>query len=238
MRFQLFALLFGGLFVMAGCPPPDQACDPGETQSCTCAGGLSGGQVCEEDGQGWDDCDCGAGDDDATGDDDTSSGDDDATGDDDVTGDDDATGDDDDSTGPGCAPCGGDYGIGNSSDLDDVYSCESITGNLSISGTDWLTSLDLPCLVSVDGSLDIQQNDLLISLDMPAFTTVGGTLNIFYNDVLSTLGGMSSLTTVGGSVNIAYNDCLSQVEAVTFAESLDVGGYIDVDFNGDNYPCP
>ena len=232
MRIQLIALLAGSLFFLVGCPPTNQACDPGETQSCTCAGGASGGQVCEEGGLGWDDCDCGTGDDDVTGDDDTS-------GDDDVTGDDDTTGmDDDDSTGTGCSPCGGDYGIGNSSDLDDVYSCESITGNLSISGTDWLTSIDLPCLESVDGSLDIQQNDLLISFDMPALTSVGGTLNIFYNGVLSTLGGMSSLTTVGGSVNIAYNDCLSQVEAETFAESLDVGGYIDVDFNGDNYPCP
>ena len=99
MRIQLCILLLGGLLVLAGCPPAVQVCEPGETQTCVCGGGASGGQVCEVDGQGWDDCDCGSGDDDSGDDDSTSdddaTGDDDSTGDDDTTGDDDATGDDD-----------------------------------------------------------------------------------------------------------------------------------------------
>ena len=238
MRFHLAVLLSGSLFVLVGCPPPDQACDPGETQSCTCAGGLSGGQVCEEDGQGWDDCDCGAGDDDATGDDD--SGDDDATGDDDTSsGDDDTTGaDDDDSTGTVCSPCGGNYAILNSSDLEDAYFCESITGNLNVDGADWLTSLDLPCLESVDGSLYIRENDLLISFDMPALTTVGSGLNISSNASLASLDGLSSLVSVGDVLNIYNNDCLNQDEAEAFAAGLTVGSYEQVTLNGADYPCP
>ena len=111
MRSRFIALLLGSLFVMAGCPSTNQVCDPGETQSCTCAGGLNGGQACGDDGLGWDDCDCGSGDDD-TGDDDTGDDDtgDDDTGDDD-TGDDD-TGDDDtgdiDNDGDGYTPEEGD----------------------------------------------------------------------------------------------------------------------------------
>lgn len=84
MRLHLVVLMFGGLFALTGCPGTELTCEPGETQECTCAGGAGGGQVCADDGQRWNACDCGNGDDD------------DATGDDDVSGDDDATGDDDD----------------------------------------------------------------------------------------------------------------------------------------------
>jgi len=70
---------------VAGCDR--DVCESGETQSCTCAGGVGGEQVCADGGQAWDVCDCGG-------------GDDDATGDDDVTGDDDTTGDDDDDLPP------------------------------------------------------------------------------------------------------------------------------------------
>jgi hypothetical protein len=158
-------------------------------------------------------------------------------GDDDVA-DDDSAGDDDDTTAIGCAPCGGTYIVANSSDLDVVAACEVMTGSLTISNAPWLTNLDLPCLVSVGLSVAISENDDLTTIYAPALVEIGGTLNIWYNDALTTLDGLSSLTTVGDSVNIAYNDCLSQTEAEAFAEGLAVGGYIDVDFNGDNYPCP
>lgn len=37
------------------------ACTPGESNSCTGAGGCSGGQVCNADGSGFGTCDCGSG---------------------------------------------------------------------------------------------------------------------------------------------------------------------------------
>lgn len=39
--------------------PVDQVCDPGATQACVCAGGASGGQVCNADGTAWESCQCG-----------------------------------------------------------------------------------------------------------------------------------------------------------------------------------
>jgi len=58
-----------GLAVWAtGCPDDgaDKVCDPGETQSCDCLDGDAGVQVCREDGGGWEECECGGGDDDDT----------------------------------------------------------------------------------------------------------------------------------------------------------------------------
>jgi len=59
------------VFTLLGCPQGEAVCEPGETQLCTCAAGAEGGQVCAEDGQRWEACDCGEGDDDDGDDDDT-----------------------------------------------------------------------------------------------------------------------------------------------------------------------
>ena len=236
MRAKHLIALLSFLFILVGCPEGDPedddntVCAPGETQPCTCAGGGSGAQVCEEDGSGWGTCDCGSGDDDTAGDDDT-------MGDDDDTGDDD-TGDDDDS-GDECAdaePCGGEsYLVVDSFDVDAAAQCESVAGNLTIDCG--LTSIDLPCLTSVDGRLDIFDNGTLTSLDMPVLTSVGGALYIGWNPALTSLDGLSSLTSVGGYLYIQLNDCLDQAEAEVFAASLDVWGDVTVEDNGVNHPC-
>ena len=102
----LSVLLVLACLILVGCT--EKECSPGATQSCLCAGGLDGAQICADDGMSWGTCDCGTGDDDddtgsADDDDDTGSGDDDdvTVGDDDdsVGDDDDSAGDDDDSVG-------------------------------------------------------------------------------------------------------------------------------------------
>ena len=98
---------------------------------------------------------------------------------DDDTGDDDSAGDDDDdTTGAGCAPCGGTYVVENSSQLDEVALCESISGSLTVSHADWFTSLDLPCLVTVGGNVVIDDNSAMTTIEMPLLATVDGALNI------------------------------------------------------------
>ena len=130
--------------------------------------------------------------------------------------DDDAADDDaaDDDTAGDCAPCQGDFGIENSTDFDDVERCESITGDLRVIGTDWLTSLDLPCL-----------------------TSVGGDLEITANSALNSLNGLANLESVGGDLIVTGNFCLDWVEVDAFAAAIDVGGTVAVSMNGINYPC-
>ena len=81
--------------MLVGCPA--RVCDPGKSESCACANGDLGAQVCLDDGSAWADCECAGSDDDdsAVGDDDdaTEGDDDDVVADDD---DDSAVGDDDD----------------------------------------------------------------------------------------------------------------------------------------------
>ena len=77
--------------------------------------------------------------------------------------------DGDDDTDIDCSPCDGDFGIENSTDLDDVERCASIEGDLRIVGQDWLTSIDLPCLTTVGGNLIILSNGCLSYVEAEAF---------------------------------------------------------------------
>ncbi|MFK8001601.1 MAG: polysaccharide lyase family 1 protein [Polyangiales bacterium] len=55
------ALRFFFCLFVASCGDPDpESCFPGATQACIGAGGCSGGQMCNEDGMGFDPCVCGA----------------------------------------------------------------------------------------------------------------------------------------------------------------------------------
>jgi len=60
-----FAPLLAVLVVLSCSTEPEPACTPGETQLCNCAGGAQGAQVCGEDGDRWEPCDCGSTDGDA-----------------------------------------------------------------------------------------------------------------------------------------------------------------------------
>ena len=208
-RASCLAVVLGVLFALSGCGGGD-ACAPGETQACTCAGGSDGGQECAEDGQSWTDCDCGTGDDD----DDAGSGCENAE------------------------PCTGNYYIESDVDFEAVALCESTTGGVSLNDEDWPTSVDLPCLESVGGSLTLSYNDSLISLSgLSNLESVDGTLFINRNVSLTRLTGLSSLEYVGGSLRIVCNTSLSQSDAEAFAASIDVIGDSMVSENGASGDC-
>jgi len=56
------ALVATTVLCCLGCPEkapdPEQICEPGETQACTCSSGQEGAQTCSTDGQRWENCVC------------------------------------------------------------------------------------------------------------------------------------------------------------------------------------
>ncbi len=152
------------------------------------------------------------------------------------------------------------YVVDDEESLAAVADCESIAVDLIIGQLDWLTEIDLPCLVSVGDILFIEENDALTTIDLPALETIGGDLQLHGDDALSvvalpalttvgddlqvygnasldSLTGLSALTAVGDALDIRENPCLSQADAESFATSIEVGGEVMVEDNGADHPC-
>jgi hypothetical protein len=152
------------------------------------------------------------------------------------------------------------YVVDDEESLAAVADCESIGVDLIFGRQDWLTVIDLPCLVSVGDILFIEENDALTTIDLPALETIGGDLQLHGDDVLSavdlpalttvgddlqvygnasldSLTGLSALTAVGDALHIHENPCLSQADAESFATSIEVGGEVVVEDNGADHPC-
>ncbi len=143
----------------------------------------------------------------------------DCQGDDDDTGDDDSAGDDD--TTPECAACVGDYVIENENDMVEINLCDSIAGNLEISGAGWLIDFELPCLESVAGHITVSFNDALISLDgISNLATVGGHMMVVGNDSLPSFDGLSSLVSVGDSLSVTSNGTLTSLDGLSNLTSV------------------
>jgi hypothetical protein len=83
-------------------------------------------------------------------------------------------------------PCYGNITLSTQAEVD-AFSCNEITGNLTISGADI--------------------NDLS---PLSSLTSVGGILYIAYNDALTNLDGLSSLTSVGDFLAISDNSALDE----------------------------
>ncbi|MDP6932404.1 MAG: hypothetical protein QGG40_05780 [Myxococcota bacterium] len=117
-------------------------------------------------------------------------------------------------------PCTGDYSIASRADLDDVRTCESISGALIVEYLDWLTSIDLPCLTSVEGELSIGDNDHLRHLKMPNLSySGGGGLTVRDSHALTKLD-LSSLTAVAGDLYIADNNALTKLDGISSLTSV------------------
>ncbi len=52
------AVVFSAAILSAGCPSEPNACTPGQSVACTCAGGSMSAQVCRADGSGFEACQC------------------------------------------------------------------------------------------------------------------------------------------------------------------------------------
>ena len=216
LKASYLVTLLGVLFVVGGCPggddddndAADDACPPGETQTCTCAGGESGGQVCAADGQSWGDCDC-----------DTGGDDDDTTGDDRVC--------EGDYTIEDSADI--EY-------LD--ANCEVVTGSVEVASQDWLTSFHLPGLTTVQQRLTFSSNNALTSIDLSSLSSVDENLYLHNNNALtsidlsslSSVGGrvsfcgeslasfdLPALTTVGDGLDLTGSNFLTDLHMPVLA---------------------
>jgi len=154
----------------------------------------------DDDSAGDDDDDVITDDDDDIADDDDSAGDDD---DDSAGDDDDSSGDDDDSAASSLWE--GDLSI--STDEEAAGFCPQytgITGDVTIQGSDSLTSLStLACLEDIGGSLQVI-GTALSSVGLTGLKTVGGPIVIHDNTSMTTLG-LPSLESVGGDIDVQSN---------------------------------
>ena len=60
LRVVAAAALSAAMLSVTGCPSPSEpsACTPGQSVSCTCAGGSTSAQICRADGSGFEACQC------------------------------------------------------------------------------------------------------------------------------------------------------------------------------------
>jgi hypothetical protein len=56
----LLLLVFSpAVLAFGACEPDNRLCQPTQTQSCPCGGGINGVQACAPGGKSWGDCNCG-----------------------------------------------------------------------------------------------------------------------------------------------------------------------------------
>jgi hypothetical protein len=133
---------------------------------------------------------------------------------------------------------------------------EEIWGNLDFEDNDQLLELQLPLVQTVKGYLDINNNNLLTDLSgldsivsiekslyiarnlklvtphgLERLQRIGGEL-VLDNNGLTQLDAFESLTTVDGDLSILYNLQLPTSTAEKFAASLQIGGTLRLEGNG------
>lgn len=98
--------------------------------------------------------------------------------------------------------------------------CDTVTGELSVSGNDIVDLSPLSALTSVGGYLRISFNEVLTNLDgLSALTSVGG-FAISTNTALTNLDGLSALTRVDGYFSIGDNTALIDLDGLSALTSV------------------
>lgn len=124
--------------------------------------------------------------------------------------------------------CPGDVTVTNQADLDDLASCSEITGNLTITGSEDIVTLDaLDNLTTIGGTLEILENPSLTSTaGLENLTSLGGDLRLNINNALMSLEGFAGLETVGELYIGLNNDLtnLSGLENLTSVSRIDIIG--------------
>jgi len=92
----------------------------------------------------------------------------------------------------------GDYTINSVDDAEKILTCSSITGNLTISGS-----------------------DIIYSSFLEKITSIGGDLTITSNGRLKNLFGLENLTSLGGKLTITNNLALRGCESASFKYNLE-----------------
>ncbi len=125
--------------------------------------------------------------------------------------------------------CNGDIYLGTQEQVD-AFNCTSVTGLLSIIGTD-ITNLDgLSELLSIGNRLYIIDNLALTDVSgLSSLHVVGDQMIISGNAILTNVDGLSSLTSVGGDMHLVNNAALANVDRLSSLTS--VGGNLYVEHN-------
>lgn len=108
----------------------------------------------------------------------------------------------------------------------------TITGKLSIQGSD-ITDLSLLTFVTeITDSLSIVNNPFLASLDgLNEVTSVGMNFDIISNPLLTNLSGLENVTDVGGMLNIIDNSSLTSLSGFVALKSVGLDLYISTNPN-------
>ena len=134
-----------------------------------------------------------------------------------------------------------------------IFAGTSITGNLTIQGSDIIDLTPLSPLTSVGGGLMVRSNSSLTNLDgLNNITSVGNLevrenhaltnldelsnlisvvdyLDISDNDALTNLDGLSNLASVGYYLYVGHNDALTNLDGLGTLGT--VGGFLNVELN-------
>ena len=93
------------------------------------------------------------------------------------------------------------------------FSGTSITGNLTIYGSDIVDLTPLSTLESIDGSLWVFGNPALTNLvGLASLAAIGDGLSIEVNNALTHLDGLGNLTTVGDYLTLQDNPLLTDLD--------------------------
>lgn len=115
--------------------------------------------------------------------------------------------------------CDGDFTLVTQAEVD-AFSCEDVTGSLTIESREDITNLDgMVALTSVGGILWIESNALTNVDGLAALTSVGG-LQLFGNGALTNVDGLAALTSVEGVMSIWVNAALTNVDGFSALTSI------------------
>ncbi|WP_394828657.1 chitobiase/beta-hexosaminidase C-terminal domain-containing protein [Pendulispora albinea] len=149
--------------------------------------------------------------------------------------------------------CTGDFAVATRAQLQALSRCRTITGSLSIFGTDAVDLAPLQRLERVGGGLSIANNNTLTSLHgLEALTAIGGEMSVRDNPQLARLDALGKLQRVEGMVHLADNaltewvgpSALAYVGGLTlqnesklrrvagFPALVEIGGDLQVLFDG------
>lgn len=107
--------------------------------------------------------------------------------------------------------------------------CTSISGNLTIEGSNIQNLFGLSQLTSVTGILKIQNTFLTDFMGLDNLVSVGGNLEIRYNHDIQSFIGLSSLQTINGNFRIIGNLILVNLNGLTSLTTID--GTLDIQSN-------
>ncbi|PSL28053.1 T9SS type A sorting domain-containing protein [Dyadobacter jiangsuensis] len=93
-------------------------------------------------------------------------------------------------------------------------SCKTISGDITVSGTDITDLSPLQNIETMNGKLTIQNNPALSSLNGLRNLATAQHLLIYYNDLLTDLTGLEKLKSIWGTTHIRYNKGLVNLKGL------------------------